>query len=140
MCQMFILPQFIDSFTKLLQSNFQATLMVNNGPSNDHHPLMINKHTTTSVNLNLFVQVVCGQSSWIVRRNLKDFAFLDAQLHKCVFDRQHSKLNVLTLSAFSSLDTFVCHVCFALLFSISLTIVLAYFLKLGNDRTNRQLS
>ncbi|KPM07956.1 hypothetical protein QR98_0064690 [Sarcoptes scabiei] len=49
-------------------------------------------------NLNLFLRVSCFNRNWTIRRDLRDFCFLDSQLHKCVFDRLHSKLKILDAS------------------------------------------
>lgn len=66
-------------------------------------------------NLHIFVRVHCSQRSWTVRRDLRDFSFLDVQLHKCIFDRQHSKLMKLDMDCFfTSFDSMVCGIFFCL--------------------------
>ena len=38
------------------------------------------------------VEVTSNDKTWIVRRSLENFALLDEQLHKCIYDRRYSKL------------------------------------------------
>ena len=102
-------------FGLFVKDNFHVSLINNDSYTNR----LINQQTnpnsngdrylmTDIHNFHLFVRVECGQRSWTVRRDLRDFCFLDTQLHKCVFDREHSKLKKLEINIFSSLDTLVC--------------------------------
>ncbi|KAH9407785.1 Rho GTPase-activating protein 32 [Tyrophagus putrescentiae] len=92
-------------------NNFHVSLIINeNGASrqasNDEATAADNCLTTNIRNLYLFVRVQSQNNrSWTIRRNLQDFRFLDIQLHKCVFDRKHSKLQPLNLTYFSSSDS-----------------------------------
>ncbi|KAH8023237.1 hypothetical protein HPB51_011680 [Rhipicephalus microplus] len=38
------------------------------------------------------VQVTSRERSWTLRRSYDNFRLLDEQLHRCVYDRQHSRL------------------------------------------------
>lgn len=96
--------------------DFHASLIVNNHQCNNLHQSN-NGHLLTVEfiqNLHIFVRVHCSQRSWTVRRDLRDFSFLDVQLHKCIFDRQHSKLMKLDMdcffTSFDSMDSILYHI------------------------------
>lgn len=38
------------------------------------------------------IEVTSHSKSWVVRRSLENFALLDEQLHKCIYDRRYSRL------------------------------------------------
>ncbi|EEC18097.1 conserved hypothetical protein, partial [Ixodes scapularis] len=40
----------------------------------------------------LYTTVTCRERSWTLRRSYDNFRLLDEQLHRCVYDRQHSRL------------------------------------------------
>ncbi|XP_027198875.2 uncharacterized protein LOC113793108 isoform X1 [Dermatophagoides pteronyssinus] len=95
--------------------DFHSSLIVNNKHCDNPYQSN-NGHLLTFEfvqNLHIFIRVQCSQRSWTVRRDLRDFSFLDVQLHKCIFDRQHSKLMELDMdcffTSFDSLDSILYH-------------------------------
>ena len=48
------------------------------------------------------VVVVSGDKSWTVRRSFENFAALDKQLHRCIYDRKYSLLPEIRKQDFSA--------------------------------------
>ncbi|XP_059176318.1 uncharacterized protein LOC131956003 isoform X2 [Physella acuta] len=53
----------------------------------------IYKHNTEPPNdLRMFLVTVSAEKSWMIRRSVENFATLDKQLHRCIYDRRFSQL------------------------------------------------
>lgn len=95
-----------------MQDNFQVSLINNENYSNRFINTNNNNNQIISdiKYFSIFIRVQCSNRSWIIRRDVRDFSFLDTQLHKCVFDRKHSKLNLNWLDSVKTTDVFLYYI------------------------------